>query len=181
MGKISSPPPKFCDWRHENSAQNVAFSWFWRCKEYPCPLGPDVGFEGCWRFLSGVWYLNLVMDMVTGLWYTHVPIFGSLSWFWSCKGHPCPVSPDLGLWRTLEVCDWGLASWSWFWYGHRSLIQACLNFGSLLQFWRCKEHPCPSSPDMGLCRMLEDSEWGEASWSSFGHGNWSLIHPCSKF
>ena len=21
--------------------------------------------------------------------------------------HPCPLSPDLGLWRTLEVPDWG--------------------------------------------------------------------------
>ena len=60
--------------------------------------------------------------MVTGLWYTHDPNFCSLSWFWRCKEHPCPLSPDFGLWRMLEVPDWGLASWSWFGYGHWSLI-----------------------------------------------------------
>ena len=47
-------------------------------------------------------------------WYTHVLHSGSLSWFWRCKEHPCPLSPDLGLWRTLEVPDWGFWSWSWF-------------------------------------------------------------------
>ena len=52
-----------------------------------------------------------------------MPNFGSLSWFWSCKKHQCPLSPDLGLWRMLEVPDKGLASGSWFWYGHWSLIQ----------------------------------------------------------
>ena len=56
-------------------------------------------------------------DIVTGLWYTHVLSLGSRYWFWRYKEHPCPVSPDLELWRTLEVPDWGLASWYWFWYG----------------------------------------------------------------
>ena len=37
------------------------------------------GFGGCWRFLAGVWHLDLDLDMVTGLWYTHVPNLGSLS------------------------------------------------------------------------------------------------------
>ena len=55
------------------------------------------------------------------LWYTHDQNFGSLSWFWRCKEHSCPFSPHLGFWRTLEVSDWGLASWSWFEYGHLSL------------------------------------------------------------
>ena len=27
----------------------------------------------------------------------------------------------------LEVPDWGLVSWSWFWYGHWSLIRQCSN------------------------------------------------------
>ena len=66
--------------------------------------------------------------MVIGLWYTHIPNFGSLSWFWRCKEHPCPLSPDLGLWRMLEVPDWGLASWSWLGYGHWSLIYPCSEF-----------------------------------------------------
>ena len=41
--------------------------------------------------------------MVTGLWYTNYPNFGSLSWCWRCKEHQCPLSPHLGLWRTLQV------------------------------------------------------------------------------
>ena len=69
------------------------------------------GFGGCWRFLIGVWHLDLDLDMVNGLWYTHDSNFDSLSWFWRCKEHPCPLSPHLGLLRTLEVPDWRLASW----------------------------------------------------------------------
>ena len=37
------------------------------------------GFGGCWRFLTGVWHPDIDLDMVTGLWYTHIPNFGSLS------------------------------------------------------------------------------------------------------
>ena len=66
--------------------------------------------------------------MVTGLWYTHDPNFGSLSRFWRCKEHPCPLSPALGLQRTMEVPDWGLASWSWFGYCHWSLIHQSSKF-----------------------------------------------------
>ena len=36
------------------------------------------GFGGPWRFLTGFWHLDLDLDMVTGLWYTHDPNFGSL-------------------------------------------------------------------------------------------------------
>ena len=160
-------------------------------------------------FLTGISHLDLDLDMVTGLWYTHNPILGSLSWFWRCKEHPCPLSPHLGLWRTLEVPDRGLVSWCWFEYGYWSLIYlyskfwlsffilkvqrtsrsfqvliwgfvGCWrfltgvwhldldlvmvdghwntyiqNFGSLSWLWRCKEHPCPLSPDLGLWRMLD--------------------------
>ena len=62
------------------------------------------------------WYAILVgvrgswLGIGTGHWYTHVPNFGSLSWFWNCKEHPCPLSSDLGLWRMPEVPDCGLAS-----------------------------------------------------------------------
>ena len=74
-----------------------SLSWFWRCKEHPCPLSPHLGFGGRWRFLTGVWHLDLDLDMVIGLWYTLDLNFGSLSWFWRCKEHPCPLSPHLGL------------------------------------------------------------------------------------
>ena len=79
-------------------------------------------FGGRWRFLFGVWHFDLDFYIVTCLWYTYDPIFGSLSWFWRCKEHPCPLSPHLGVWRVLEVLDWSLASWSWFGYGHWLLI-----------------------------------------------------------
>ena len=81
------------------------------------------GFGGCWRFLTGVWHLDLDLDMATGLWYTFVPNFGSLSLFWRCKEPPCPLTPDLGLWRMLEVPNLGMISWSWFCYGQ----ERCLN------------------------------------------------------
>ena len=79
------------------------------------------GFGGCRSILTGVWHLDIDLNMVTGLSYTHVPNFASLSWFWRCKEHLCPLSPDLWLWRTLEVPHRGLASWSWFGYGLGSL------------------------------------------------------------
>merc|ERR1711954_612747 len=37
------------------------------------------GFGGCWWFLTGVLHLDLDLDMVTGLLYTHDPNFGSPS------------------------------------------------------------------------------------------------------
>ena len=35
-------------------------------------------FGGCWRFLTGVWHLDLDFDMVIGLLYIHDPNFCSL-------------------------------------------------------------------------------------------------------
>ena len=39
------------------------------------------GFGGGWRFLTGVWQLDLDLDIVTSLCYTYIPNFGSLSRF----------------------------------------------------------------------------------------------------
>ena len=69
-----------------------------------------LGFGGCWSFLTRVQHLGLDSDMVSGLWYTNDPNFDCISWFWSCKEYPCHWSPNLGIWRRLEVLDWGLAS-----------------------------------------------------------------------
>ena len=76
------------------------------------------------------WGLNLDLDLniVTGLLFTYIPKFGTLSWFWRCKEHPSHLSPDLGLWRMLEVPDWGLTSLSWFGYDHWSLIHPWYEF-----------------------------------------------------
>ena len=67
-------------------------------------------FGGCWRLLTGVWHLDLDLNMFTDLWYPNIPNFGSLSWFWRCKEHPCPLSPIYGLSLGLGVPDWGLVS-----------------------------------------------------------------------
>ena len=37
-----------------------------------------LGFGKGWRLLTGVWHLNLDLDMVTGVWYTHDLNFGSI-------------------------------------------------------------------------------------------------------
>ena len=85
-------------------------------------------FRGHWRVLTRGWQLNLDLDRVTGFWYSNVPNGCSLSCFWRFKEHPCPLSPHLGFWRTLDVLDWGLTSWSWFGYGHWSLVDPCSEF-----------------------------------------------------
>ena len=78
-----------------------SLSWLWKCKEHLCPFSHDWGFGGWWRFLIGVWHVENDLDMVIGLWYTYDQNFGSLSWFWTCKEHPCPLSPGFRLWRML--------------------------------------------------------------------------------
>ena len=55
------------------------------------------------------------------------------------------------------------------------------NFGSLSWLWRCKEHPCPSIPNLGLWRMLEVPDWSLASCYSLGYGHWFFILPWSEF
>ena len=95
-------------------------------------------FGGCWRFLTGVWHLDLDLDMVTGHCYTHDLNFGFFSWFWRCEEHRFPSSPNLGFWRMQNVSDWGLVSLSWFGYCHWSFTHPCLKFGLSSWFWRCK-------------------------------------------
>ena len=94
-----------CLW-YTNVLNFVSLSVFWRYKEHPCPLSPDLEL---W-FLSEVWHLDHDLDIVTCLWKTHDANNGSLSWLWMWKEHPCPLSPDLELWRMLEVPGWGFES-----------------------------------------------------------------------
>ena len=103
-----------------------SLTWFWRCKEHPCPLSPHLGL---WMllevpnsgFASWSWFGY-------GLWYTHDPNFGSISWFLRFKEHPRPLSPPLGLWRTLEVPYWDLVYRCRFGYGNWSLIHLWSKF-----------------------------------------------------
>ena len=118
--------------------------------------------------------------MVTGLWCSHDPNFGSLSWFWRCKDHSCPLSPHLGLWSMLEIPDWGLGSWSWFGYDYCSLIRPCSKFWLFLDIEGATNiHVL--SPDLRLWWRLEVPDWGLAYQSWIWYGQWSLIHPCSEF
>ena len=108
--------------------QCVSLSWFWMYKEHLCPFSPNLGFRGCWRFLTVVWHLDLDSDIVTGLWYSPVQNFVSLSWFLKCKEHLCLLSPDYGLWRMLEVPDWSLALRSWLGFCQWCFIHPCFEF-----------------------------------------------------
>ena len=57
------------------------------------------------------WVLHpdIDLNMFTGLWLTHIQNFVSILIF-KVEGHPCALSPHLGLFRMLEVPDWGLTS-----------------------------------------------------------------------
>ena len=112
--------------------------------------------------MTGGWHLDLDSDMVPCLWYNHDPNFGSLSWFLRCKEHPCPLSPHFGLRRTLEVLAWGFASWSWFGYGHWSLIYPSSKFClSILLLKGQRTY-------MSLTSLFGALEDAEGSWLGFG-------------
>ena len=102
-----------------------------------------MGIGRHYRFLTGFWHLDLDLDMVIGLWYTNDPNFGSLSWFWRCKEHPCPLSPIYELWWGLGVPDCGLASWSWFGYVHCFFIYPYSEF--CFSLWILKVQITPMS------------------------------------
>ena len=117
-----------------------SWSWFGWLLVFVTPmfqiLAYSLPFKGSKNIhvLTGVWHLDFDLNMFTDLWYPNIPNFGSLSWFWRCKEHPCPLSPIYGLWLGLEVPDWGLASWSWFGYGHWFLIYLYSDFWLHLDF-----------------------------------------------
>ena len=119
------------------------------------------------------------LDMVTGLWYTHGQNFCSLSSFWRCKEHPFPLSTHLGLWRTLEVPDWGLASWSLFGYGHWSLIYLCSEFWLSTMLLKVQRTSMSFKSWFGA---LEDAG---GSWLGFGIfiliWIWSLVFDIPMF
>ena len=100
--------------------------------------------------------------MVTGLWYPHDLNFGSLSWFWRCKEHLCPLSLHLGLWRMLEVPDWRLASWFSFEYGHWSLIYPRSKFWLSLLIMKMQR------TSMSSKSSVEALENAGGSWLRFG-------------
>ena len=99
----------------------------------------------------------------------HVLNFGTQSWFLRWKEHPCPLSLELGLWGTLEVPDWGLASWYWFGYGHWSLMYPGYDF--LLSVLRLKVQRTSMSYESSF-GAFEDAG---CSWLGFGIVIWICI------
>ena len=112
------------------------------------------GFRGCCKFLNWVWHLNIALDTVTGLWYTLVPNFGSLSHFWRCKKHPYPLSPDWRLWWMLEVPYLVLASWFWIGYCHGSLVHRSYKLWLSILILKVQETSMSFKAWFGLWRML---------------------------
>ena len=100
--------------------------------------------------------------MVTVLLNTHDLNFGSLSWFWRCKEHPCPLSFHFGPWRTLEVPDWGFASCSWFGFGQQSLIHPWFKFWFSIFILKVQSTP------MSFKSWLGDLEVTGGSWLGLG-------------
>ena len=83
-----------------------------------------------------------------------------------------------GCWRILAgVCHLylDLDMVTGIWYNHAP------NFGFLSWFWRCKEDPCPLSPDLGICGMLEVPDWSLQSWSLIEYGFLIELEVPSKF
>ena len=122
-------------------------------------------FENTLSSWLEVWYLHFDLDMVVGLWYTNIQ-----NWvlIWGFGGR----------WRFLTgvwYLDLDLDMVVGLWYTNVP------NIGSQSCFWRCKEHPCPLTPDLRLCWQLEVSYWGLASWSRFEYGSWSLLCPWFEF
>ena len=101
-------------------------------------------------------------------------VFGYSHWsFWSCKEHPCPLSPHLGLWRMLEVPDWVLASWSWICYGNWCLINQCPEFCLSIMILKVQRTSMSFQYSFGALEV--------ASVFSFWYDPELLIQPWSKF
>ena len=140
-------------------------------------------------FLTGVWHPDNYLDMVNGLRYTHDLNFGSLSWFWRCKEHQCPLSPNLELWRMLDVPDWGIASWSWFGWVKEPCLDLTLSFHftQIGRSWDFNFLCLCLCMCMCLCLcptviLLSQAQmgFGFELWQFF-YSHWYLIHMCSTF
>ena len=68
----------------------------------------------------------------------------------------------MGLWRTLDVLQWVLASWSWFGYWHWSLLYPCSEFSFSIWMLKVQRTSVSLKPWFWA---LEDSG---GSWLGFG-------------
>ena len=158
-----------------------SLSWVWRCKEHPCTFNPYYYFGGFLRLLIGILHMDHDWNMSTYLWFTSVPKFSSLSWFWRCKDHQYPYCPDCRLWGILWVPDWGLASLAGFGYSNWFWVHPCSKFWLFILILKVQR------TKMSLKSLFWAFEDFRGSWlvlassNSFEYSYWSLIHKCSKF
>ena len=97
------------------------FSFFWRAKNSIVMLNQifnkvspaKIGWEKLglaqrssalkFNYYSDLFYPEKILILLWSLLFaTHVFHILTLYWFWWCKEHPCPVCPNLGIWRTME-------------------------------------------------------------------------------
>ena len=81
--------------------------------------------RGSWQgfgILILIWILSLVFDTPM------IQILALYLDFDGAKNSHVLGSPHFGLRRMLAVPDWGVTSWSWFGYGHWSLMEPCSKF-----------------------------------------------------
>jgi len=131
--------------------------------------------------LTGFRDLDLDLDMVTGLWYTNVTNIGSLFWFWGFKEHPCSLTHSLRPWRMLEASDCGLLSWSWFGYGHWSLIYSWSEFLLFILILKVQRTSMSFKAWFGALEDAGGSLLRFRIMSWYGYDHWSLIYPCFEF
>ena len=141
---------------------------FWRCKEHLCPFSPDLGFQRTlevanWGLASGSWFEY-------GQWSLVYPWskFWLFILIWRCKKYACPLSPDMGLWRTLEVPDWGFAPWYWFGYGHWSLFHPYSEFWLSILILKMQRTSMSFKSSFGALEDAGGSWRGFAPWYWFG-------------
>ena len=107
-------------------------------------------------FLVCGWSLDLDLDMITSIWYTHVQNFCCLHWIWRFKEYQYSLCPNSGLgghWKFLTVVwnyDLDMDKVTGLLYNH-FLTYKCL---WLYCFWRDKEYSCHLSTGLGYWRFL---------------------------
>ena len=153
--------------RYTNCPYFGPLSWFCRCKEHSWPLSPELGL-----------FIVLVV---------HDWGLGSLSWFGYC--HWSLLNPCSKFWLSILILNVQRKSMS-FKSGFGALVGAggsWLGFGILILIWIWSlvfDTPIFQilvSILILKSKELEVPDWSSASRSWFGHSQWSLIHPCSKF
>ena len=56
---------------------------------------------------------------------TYVPKSSFLQWIKGSKEPSCPWSPELGIWRSFEIPDWGFGSWTWWGWVYNAPNSLC--------------------------------------------------------